>query len=404
MARRPNPYVRRPARRRVALVEAQGAGMGGGAGPGVRILGIEVCQSIQDMTNAVTLVARKATVVRVYVDHATLAAKGTLTGEVEWRRAATAPGTYLPTASVIKVDPANAVALADQRDDVAKSLNFRLPPEALEVGELWLRLGRLSVVGHGDLMLQQSADVHVRFQSGPALRVKVIGLRYRDDVTGKTHTPDAVHFAYMRSYLRRAYPVPDVVWSQIVVDANFRPPFGANTPRLSNLQVAAIRATEINAGGDRGTHYYGLVDDGQRQHFMRGLASGIPAQPQPDTVASGPCGAGNGFAGDNDLSYADWYGAHELGHTFGRYHPGFPPGQQDASDPQFPFANGQLSNADRRYVGFDVGDESLGIPMAALSGTAHHDVMTYAPRQWLSAHTYEAIFARVVAEFQLFPF
>ena len=114
MARPLNPYVRRPARRRSALMAAQGQGVGAGAGvvPAVGILGMEVCQSIQDISNSVTLVARKATVVRVYVDHHSLAAKGVLTGELEWRRAQDAPGIYLPTASTIKVDPGNPVALA----------------------------------------------------------------------------------------------------------------------------------------------------------------------------------------------------------------------------------------------------------------------------------------------------
>jgi len=59
-------------------------------------------------------------------------------------------------------------------------------------------------------------------------------------------------------------------------------------------------------------HYYGMVED--TAGFMRGCAAGIP-----DYVASGPDGPGT-FGWDTDGSYGDWYGGHELSHTWGRYH------------------------------------------------------------------------------------
>jgi hypothetical protein len=136
---------------------------------------------------------------------------------------------------------------------------------------------------------------------------------------------------------------------------------------------------------------------------MRGKAFAIPGFPQPDVVASGPAGVPNGLAGDRDASYADWYGAHGLGHTFGRYHPGFPPGSQDASDPLFPYPNGYISTPDNQYVGVDIGDDELGLPAIALPGLQYHDVMTYADNQWLSAYTYMAILARLKEEDALIP-
>jgi hypothetical protein len=100
-------------------------------------------------------------------------------------------------------------------------------------------------------------------------------------------------------------------------------------------------------------------------------------------------------------------GAHELGHTFGRFHPGFPPpdqrGGQDASDPQFPYKNGCLSSPDNKYVGVDTGDRDLNLPLAALPGLKYHDVMTYADNQWLSAYTYQAILDRLIEEDALGP-
>jgi hypothetical protein len=150
-------------------------------------------------------------------------------------------------------------------------------------------------------------------------------------------------------------------------------------------------------GGDRRTHYYGLVVDGGG--FMRGSAAGIPGTPDPSVVASGPTGASD-WGWDGDGSYGDWYGGHELGHTFGRAHPGFCGESND--DSSYPFTAGQLANADDAFVGFDTGDAMLGIAVAALPGTGWHDVMTYCSTQWMSSYTYGAIRDRLVAEDALF--
>ena len=118
-------------------------------------------------------------------------------------------------------------------------------------------------------------------------------------------------------------------------------------------------------------------------------------------VASGPAGVPNGWSGDTDASFADWYGAHELGHTYQRRHPGFPPADQDRDplETGFPYPEGLITTTpDNRFAGLDVGDAALGLPMRVLPGNTHHDVMTYAPRQWLSAYTYEGIYTRLLAE------
>ena len=303
--------------------------------------------------------------------------------------------------SDLTLDPHDQLSLIGKRTAIERSLNFRLPSQALQPGKLFIELNRVFQPGGGDVKISGPSQASVTFVSGSPLRIRCIGLRYRD-ATGHTYTPDAVHFAYLRSFLERAYPVPSVIWSQIVVDADFAAPFDDETVVQANMQIAAIRSSEVNSGTDPRTHYLGLVDDAQGKNFMRGRAMGIPSTPQPDTVASAPCGVPNGFAGDDDRSYADWYGAHELGHTFGRYHPGFPHGQQDASDPAFPYENGQLSNPDRKFVGYDVGDPTLGIPLLALDGTDHHDLMTYADRQWICAHTFEAIRIRLEQEDEQF--
>ena len=380
----PRPYRRRP---RSMLL----------AGPvqAVGIRGTEVVQCVQDLANSVDLVAGKATVVRVYLDPTSVSRSGKVGGEIAWSRGSAAEA-YLPAINAVTIDPAKPLSTTDQRGDVANSLNFRLPPAALGAGKLTLRLSRLFQPGGADLPIGTPMPLEVTFKVAPPLRIRVIGLRYNNgqhDVA-----PAAIHFAYLKSFLQRAYPTASLEWSQIVVAADFKAPLDDATADLANAQIAALRSREVSSGVDPRTHYFGLVDDDGSRNFMRGKAFAIPGTAQPDVVASGPAGVPNGFAGDRDASYADWYGAHELGHTFGRYHPGFPPGAQDASDPHFPYNDGCISPPDDQFTGLDLGDAALGLPMTALAGTHHHDVMTYADNQWISPYTYKAIMQRLIEE------
>jgi hypothetical protein len=262
------------------------------------------------------------------------------------------------------------------------------------------------VPGGSDVSFQPQSPIRLTFTPAPLLRVRAVGLRYRSEVTpGATVTPAAIHFAYFKSYLERAYPVAAVEWSQIVIDSDWDPPFDQNdelTSILVNAQLAALRVREVSDGMDPRTHYYGLVDTDNNRSFMRGSAILNSATNIFEMIASGPTGVPNGWTGDSDASFADWYGAHELGHTFQRRHPGFPPGVQDRdpAEPGFPYPKGFISTADGRFVGFDIGDPALGLPMQALSGSVYHDVMTYADSQWLSAYTYEAIHDRLIVENQ----
>ena len=127
-----------------------------------------------------------------------------------------------------------------------------------------------------------------------------------------------------------------------------------------------------------------------------GLLAAFRGKPDPSVVASGPTGS-NSWGWDFDGSYGDWYGGHELGHTFGRFHPGSGCGES-SDDPNYQYIFGQLANYDAGCVGFDVGDAALGIAMAAYPGTAWHDVMTYCNNQWLSDYTYNRVRNRLADE------
>jgi hypothetical protein len=362
--------------------------------------GQEVTQAIQDINNTITLVATKRTVVRVYLSAPSIGAPVTVRGELALRRSPGGQPVTIPSLNTVVLSSAQVGQLDAKRRDVQLSLNFLLPVEQTSAGPLYINLARLTNANTGipfDVSLNNLNDTRtVTFTASAPLRVRILGIRYQQGTPPVTHTPAQLDFDLINSWLRRAYPVAQVVSSQAIVDATAAPPFGCGD---INAQIAAIRALDVSGGTDRRTHYFGLVSDGG--FFMRGCAASIPGQADPSAVASGPTGPAD-WGWDFDGSYGDWYTGHELGHTFGRLHPGSGCGES-SDDPNYPFVNGQLANADDAFVGFDVGDPAQNLPMVALPGVDWHDVMTYCNRQWLSSYTYEGIRVRLAAEDNLPP-
>ena len=122
--------------------------------------------------------------------------------------------------------------------------------------------------------------------------------------------------------------------------------------------MAALRAADVAAGTDPRTHYYGLVRTPAARTSCAASRSASRRR-RPSVVASGPAGVPGpgGFADLADRSYADGTPRTSSCHTFGRFHPGFPPGEQDASDPAFPSSKRpNLRRGRAPSVGFDVGD------------------------------------------------
>jgi hypothetical protein len=361
----------------------------------IRVDGAEVTQSIQSLNHAVPLIALKTTVVRLYLS-SRLATNVTVRGAIRIRRSSGGASRTVASLNNAVLNPAQFGQVDTLRRQAANSLNFVLPPDVTAAGSLIVELASLTNTATntapdfgppGDLAT-------VTFIDSPPMRLRIIGMSYAQGSPPQTFVPTSLDFGMTISWLQRAYPIAQVLASQTIVPANAAPPFGCGD---INTQVAALRALDMSAGADARTHYYGLVSDGG--FFMRGCA-GVPSTPDPSAVGSGPTGPAT-WGWDFDGTYGDWYTGHELGHTFGRKHPGFCGETHD--DPAYPFVAGQLSNADDAYVGFDVGDASFGLPITALPGTDWHDVMTYCPTQWLSSYTYIGIRNRLVAEDALGP-
>jgi hypothetical protein len=370
----------------------------------VSIDGIEVTQAIQNLAHGVPLIAGKATLVRVYLTvklnfpTPSSLPSASATAELSARRVAGGALTKLVASNSIKVPV--QVSLKERRKDLALSVNFLVPAELLTPGDLYLRVLRLKASIEGiPFAVPVPVPTHttrkVTLIASPPLRVRILGMRYTSGSPAQSFEPAERDFQMVLSWLRRAYPVAEVLSTHTTIDATSAWPFACGDV---NGQLSAIRGLDVAGGTDRRTHYYGLVSDGAG--FMRGCASGIPQTPDPTTVASGPTGS-SGFAWDTDGCYGDWYTGHEFGHTFGRFHPGFCGETHD--DSSYPFSNGQLSNSNEEFVGLDFGDAVLGLPMRALPGVDWHDVMTYCDFQWLSSYTYMGVRNRIVAEENLGP-
>jgi hypothetical protein len=352
----------------------------------VQMDGLEVTQSIQDLGHSVPLIAGKRTVVRLYLSNYSGAAIN-VSGAISVRRSASDPPLTVNSENTVALSPADAGNVLAKRNDVNKSLNFILPASRTAEGSLAISVGTVTNMGTSAAVAVGSVRIPiVRFLGSPPLRVRIIGMRYTMGSPPVTYAPSTFHINMLLSWLGRAYPVGQVISSVGVADVTAAVP-GFSCDDI-NAQLAALRALDMAAGGDQRTHYYGYVDDGG--YWMRGCTAGIPG-----TAASGPTGSGT-WGWDFDGSYGDWYGGHELGHTYGRLHPGFC-GESANDLTGYPFPAGQIGT-DGGFAGFDVGDPTMSLPLTALPGSMWKDVMTYCDRQWISPYTYMGIRRQLVTE------
>jgi hypothetical protein len=364
-------------------------------------MGMEVTQAIQDMDHNVPLIAGKRTFVRVYLR----AVGGTsqiqhVSGEI---RACSEPifgdppscllggSDLVPLRSLNRITVDDSTNLTEKRRDMDDSLNFELPPAWTAEGRLHIEVDGLSLTpdlpcdGCDNLTAGGSPRLY-RFQSAPPVLVDLVDVSYTD--SGSTVSPTATDFAYLESWLRRAYPTASVVRVSDVLSLDFDdlPTCEEVNDRLLwswwNKILSDLLGITNTTPPDARTHFYGLVADGGG--FMRGCAAGIPSR-----FAAGPTGSGT-FGWDFDGTYADWYGGHELGHTYGRHHPGFCDDQPNDDD-SFPFAGGFIASSGLEYFGFDTGDASNGLVSQVYAPDTWTDVMTYCVNQWISSYTYKGI-------------
>jgi hypothetical protein len=357
---------------------------------------LEVNQSVQDLNNSVVLVAHKRAFARFHVRSLNHGDQGPVSAQLKAWRGGTLLGTIPPN------NPSGDITVNANPDRgvLEESFYFDLPHS-------WLH-GSVHFVAevNDDHHLAETdytnndLTADVNFQVTPVMNILMVDVCYT--VGGTTYNVRDADRQALASWLRRAYPIHhlSVWWGTLVpcyddatvdADGDLTWPTSAEV----NEQLAWNHSRGV-LGDDEDpyTRYYGMADDGGG--FMRGRGQ------RPGTVASGPAGSGT-WGWDMDGSYADWYGGHELGHTYNRQHtrgtqpPGCPSeccGSEGGNRLVYP--NGDISptrdgtDPDALY-GFNV--ETLDIYPPSWK-----DVMTYCDNLWLSDDTYEGIRDRMISE------
>jgi hypothetical protein len=299
------------------------------------------------------------------------------------------------------------------RSSLTDSLNFELPPEWLGAGRLHLEISKLRIEGRespfaceGCINRGFFGPRFVRFRRATPLHVWIVKAPYRlgGGVVARRQlggsplapiTPSRFDIDMFKSWVRRAFPASDVRFTEaslLTRQLPYRDCHDVNS-RLVPFALNAIFGGRANGR----TRFIGMVDDNDFNNFLGACV--LYSQPGQH-IGSAASGAPTSTfsAWDDDGSYADSYVAHELGHTFNRFHPGFCHGQ-DAGDPDFPYPGGLLGSSAFDNVGLDVGDAALGLAPKLYDWRAGaHDFMSYCDDQWPSGYTYRAILEAMCAE------
>ncbi len=362
---------------------------------GIGLDGIEITQVIQNMSGSVPLIAAKTTWARAYLS-STITPSKTVTATLRIRNAATVASVDITASAPSVLTP--GISLRARRESWTGSLNFLLPASIVAAGTATYEVLSITDSATGQPLACMNCNFPkvVTFTTSPALRVRAIGLQYTTGTPPVAFAPVAADFTLLSSWLLRAYPVPSIIFTNTTIASTNTWPFACTD---ANAQLAAIRGNDVSNGTDSRTHYLGLAANGGG--YMRGCASGIPTTADPTTVASAPTGNPVGpnapinAIGDTDASFGDWYGGHELSHTFGRAHPGFCNGNSK-DDLSFPNPNGQISDDLGTDTGLDVGDAAAAIALSVLPGASHFDIMTYCNQpQWFSAYNFASVRTRL---------
>lgn len=359
---------------------------------------MEVTQGVQDARNPLPLVGGRTTWVRVYpAVHPEQSAvlRGLL--RVQWAEGV----DTVPSMGRAHLAAGEAGFKDERRVNWTSSLNFLLPAHATDSGTVWLEL--IQVIDAATGMRVQCPDcgrsaTEAKFGPPRVLRVKAIGFRLRG--SGPDLEPRDHDFANLRSWLWRAYPVTRVEMETAIVDA----PAAKPTCDATNAQLIRIRALDIRGGQDPRTRYYGMVphreENRRKIEFMQGCSTGVPGVPDPSVVASGSAGIPfpkeELFGWDEDGSYADWYGGHEIAHTFGLRHPGWCQLQTRDDPLAAPEDSGRIGGRLERTVAVDP------LTVRVFGRELWHDVMAYCANLWVGGRTYAALLRRLAAEDALY--
>lgn len=386
----------------------------------MRVTGIELTQTIQDLNHSVRLIRDKRSFARVYVKSDGAAVSGvqarlraTWDGGSDGPISSTSPGGWLLT---VQSNPS--------RDAIGQSFLFEIPLE-------WTRHNNLRLIAelnpnqlppepnYSDNSLQAGP---FNFSPSPRLAVKFFSFGY--ELGGTTYWPRQFEdIEQSFRWIKRAYPISSLnpadgddpglaAEVKYVFDADLGARVDRSHEDCEDLVTynpngtikkddrnacagryirSRMKAWRTEAGDSR--PYFGWTSIAA-SFFTRGAAGGGVGS-SPAGVAC--CGSGSW---DFDGSITDWYTGHELGHLMGRPHPAKnadEPGTaavegcgHSKSDPNYPYDDALIGPSGGSLMGFDSG--FWNNPPAVYPRQIWSDMMSYCPSQWISDYTYEKIY------------
>jgi hypothetical protein len=352
----------------------------------VGITQLELTQSIQDLNNSVPLFAGKRTLVRAYMNGGVCSTVGAPLVNVSVSAAIYSSGSSSPVWGPISVGPTTLPRLSN-RDLLADSINFELPATGPN-GQLWSTTDTytLRVTAQPGESTGESVDVYLHFHDSVPFHFRV----FHDDANGPV---SQVTIARTVNRLAALWPVREVVMHDY-------------DDRQSGITWGVLGAARTLAlAGDQAAIAMGVEPPNCSSCFfitVPGGGGGL-ANPWPnhDSVVA--------MSGDTNQDAHTL--AQEPSHNLGRLHASSVHGEQQPSDPSFPYPHGEISDnltaqvgnivTRGRYYGADPGT-NLTHPSGqwwlipaynADSSTHHHDYMSYGGGAdvWTSNYTYAAI-------------
>lgn len=305
---------------------------------------IEVTQAVQFLgdpaipDNSVPLVRGKTTLVRVYLKNPIVpgVAFEDITGELstfvcgqsapirptfpngqlgpESIRPVNSP-TYPEDTAPSDYPDAGNRSLSDQRISLRRTLNFLLPNTYMR-GCTDLQV-TVSSPGSPGTATRKITDL--RFETVPPALVRVYNVR----TSG--FRPSPLDRTLLSLWLLRAYPISDLIWEEDDIIAPPTPDVGPVPTFCAELnnRLWLTKLLNMHGGGeDVRFKYYGMLNSREADEeppgigFRRGTSLGSAVG-----VSCGPTGVADGsWSWDTDGIYGDWYGAHEIGHSYGLDH------------------------------------------------------------------------------------
>ncbi len=355
----------------------------------VELLGLEVTQAVQDLSNSVPLVADKKTFIRVHVQTTRLQSGAVMSGNlVGTNSAGVSNGRLSPS------NPGGTIKVLEkpQRDQILDSFYFELPPDWIKAGNLQFRFessDAFLTCEEPDSVPNCAATVN--FNNVNPLSMKFVAVTYKD-ATGGSHTPNLLDaFQAVNEFMGR-YPINRIDGDSAAYTTTINPCIGETAFPLLNTELDSLRNTECKTGTCK-TYYQALLADQSSPNCrpsdgINGEADNIPGN------------ASTVFISTDDTMPR----IHEAGHTLGLKHTDFTgdgkSGQESCSDANnntIPCTrlegDGSLSFIKNQYdpnaaYGFDINGSSPTQIYPAKTA----DFMSYGRPRWVSRATYTQLY------------